>query len=66
MCHSALGELFAEEDLALKTNQAAPLLDLSEKAPKELKTLQSSTFRADLHQSCWVVVGEERDISYLV
>ncbi|XP_030254622.1 zinc finger BED domain-containing protein 1-like [Sparus aurata] len=37
MCHSALGELFAEEDLALKTNQAAPLLDLSEKARKELE-----------------------------
>ena len=37
MCNSALGELFAEEDLALKTNQAAPLLDLSERARKELE-----------------------------
>ncbi|XP_049460938.1 uncharacterized protein LOC125906366 [Epinephelus fuscoguttatus] len=37
MSDSALGKLFAEEDLALKTNQAASLLDQSEKAWKELE-----------------------------
>ena len=37
MSDSALGELFAEEDLALKTIQAATVLDRSEKARKELE-----------------------------
>ena len=33
----ALGELFTEDDLALKTIQAAQLFDRSEKARKELE-----------------------------
>jgi hypothetical protein len=65
MSASAPGELFTEEDLALKIIRQCNSLTEQRRHGSSLKTTEVY-LHSSPPRSCWVVVGEERGLPHLV